>query len=92
LPYIITGTVVISPGSFIMLSRQETGLILPDAGGQLRLLQPDSTVVDVVTFGPLPPDASYSRDETGQWHADWPPSPGGPNMPPTPTATPTSGP
>ncbi|MCQ3972270.1 MAG: hypothetical protein DPW09_02350 [Anaerolineae bacterium] len=92
LPYIITSTVVISPGSFIVLSGQETGLILPDAGGQLRLLQPDSTVVDVVTFGPLLPDASYSRDETGQWHADWPPSPGGPNTPPTPTATPTTGP
>jgi hypothetical protein len=91
-PYVITSTAVISPGEFLVLYRQETGLTLPDIGGQLRLLQPDSTVVDVVIFGPLLPDASYSRDETNLWHADWPPSPGLPNLPPTPTPTPTSGP
>ncbi|NJN96666.1 MAG: hypothetical protein HC875_22410 [Anaerolineales bacterium] len=92
LPYVITSTVDISPGGFILLNRQETGLTIADAGGQLRLLQPDSTVVDVVTFGPLPPDTSYSRDDTSLWRSDWPPSPGGPNTAPTPTATPTTGP
>lgn len=92
LPYIITSAVAIPPGGFIQLNRQDTGLTLADTGGQLRLLQPDSTVVDVVTFGPLPPDTSYSRDDTGLWHADWPPSPGGSNIAPTPTATPTTGP
>jgi hypothetical protein len=88
-PYVITSTTVISPGGYLLFYRETTGLTLPDIGGQLRLLQPDSTVVDSVTFGLLPPDSSYSRDETGLWHPDWPPSPGGPNLPPTPTLTPT---
>lgn len=91
-PYLITSTLVISPGDYLVLSRENTGLTLADSGGQLRLLQPDSTVVDGVTFGPLLPDASYSRDEAGFWYADWPPSPGAPNAPPTPTPTPTTGP
>lgn len=92
LPYVITSTMVISPDGYLVLDRTTTGLTLPDTGGQLRLLQPDSMVVDLVIFGSLPPDASYSRDETGLWHPDWPPSPGAPNLPPTPTPTPTTGP
>lgn len=87
-PYVITSPVIISPNGYLLLNRTSTGITLADSGGQLRLLQPDSTVVDVVTFGPLPPDASYSRDETGLWHPDWPPSPGAPNVPPLPTPTP----
>jgi hypothetical protein len=88
-PYLITGTVVISPNGYLLLDQTTTGLTLADTGGQLRLLQPDSTLADTVLFGPLLPDASYSRDDTGLWHADWPPSPGAPNLPPTPTPTPT---
>jgi hypothetical protein len=88
-PYLITNTVVITPGGFVVLYRESSGLNLPDLGGQLRLLQPDSTVVDLVIFGPLPPDASYSRDDAGLWHTDWPPSPGAANAPPTPTPTTT---
>jgi hypothetical protein len=88
-PYLITGTVVISPDGYLLLDQATTGLALSDIGGQLRLLQPDSTVVDTVLFGPMLPDASYSRDDTNLWHVDWPPSPGGPNLPPTPTPTAT---
>jgi hypothetical protein len=91
-PYLITNTLVISPAGYLLFDQETTGLILPDIGGQLLLLQPDGTVVDSVIFGPLPPDASYSRDDAGLWHADWPPSPGLPNAPPVPTPTPTTGP
>jgi hypothetical protein len=87
-PYVITNTMVISPGGYLVLYGETTGLTLPDIGGQLRLLQPDSTVVDIVTFGLLLPDTSDSRDGA-LWRTDWPPSPGGPNLPPTPTVTPT---
>jgi hypothetical protein len=88
MPYVMTNPVVISADGYLLLDRATTGLTLPDTGGQIRLLQPDSTIVDVVIFGPLPPDASYSRDENGLWHPDWPPSPGMPNLAPTPTSTP----
>jgi hypothetical protein len=38
-----------------------------------------------VAFSGLGPDASYSRDEAGTWHADWTPSPGAPNVAPAAT-------
>jgi hypothetical protein len=48
------------------------------------LLDPDGVVVDAVAFGQLAANASYSRDELGTWHSDWPPSPGAANQPPAP--------
>jgi hypothetical protein len=63
------------------LHSRTTGLALEDSGDAVRLLDPDGTVLDAVAFGELAPNASYSRDEVGVWHADWPPSPGLPNQP-----------
>jgi hypothetical protein len=60
---------------------QESGIALDDSGGVLRLLGPDGEVRDRVAFAPLAPDASYSLDENGIWHYDWPASPGRPNLP-----------
>jgi hypothetical protein len=87
-PYVLPLGTELGPGAFLLLYGQITGLILNDAGGQLQLLDPLNTVMDEVIFSPLLPDASYSRDEAGLWHADWPPSPGGPNVLPSPTPTP----
>lgn len=57
--------------------------ILSDTGDTVRLFMPGGpTLVDSVTFGPLPADASYSRANTGEWYSDWPPSPGAQNVPP----------
>lgn len=82
--YRIPGGTILQPGAFRVFFRRETGLMLDDAGDQVRLLGPEGAVVDVVVFGALSLDASYSRDAGGTWHADWPPSPGAPNLPPAP--------
>ena len=82
-PYLIPGKTVIQPGGFAVFYRQVTGIILDDDGDQVRLLNPEGTVVDQVTFGVLPADASYSWGEDGTWHPDWPPTPGTHNLPPT---------
>jgi hypothetical protein len=87
LPYTIPVGTLLPPGSYALLYKQVTGLNLDDGGDQLSLFDLTNTLVDFVSFGPLPPDTSYSRDDLNAWHADWPPSPGGPNLPPTPTAT-----
>jgi hypothetical protein len=80
--YHIPEETALQPGAFVVFFRQATGITLADNGAQVRLLGPDSTVVDDVTLDVLPPDASYSRDESGSWHSNWPPSPGAPNSPP----------
>ena len=73
----------IEPGEFVVWYRSDTGLRLKDAGDGVRLLGPSGQVFDLVIYDSLGPDRSYSRDEGGVWHADWSPSPGGPNLPPS---------
>jgi hypothetical protein len=72
---------VLQPGAFAVFGGRETSIVLDDSGDTVRLLAPEGTVVDAITFGPLAPNASYSRGEDGTWHTDWPPSPGRPNLP-----------
>ena len=80
-PYRIPDGTVLQPGAFALFYGRQTGIALDDEGGVVRLLGPDDAVVESVVFGSLGPNASYSRDEGGGWHADWPPSPGAPNLP-----------
>jgi len=80
-PYPIPGGTVLQPGAFALFYGRQTGVVLDDEGDAVRLLGPDGAAVDDVAFGGLAPNASYSRDEGGAWHADWPPSPGAPNLP-----------
>jgi hypothetical protein len=79
--YRIPRKTVLPPRGFLVLYQTETGLALDDRGDTVRLIRPDGQTVEQVSFGPLSPNASYSRDEQGVWHADWPPSPGYPNSP-----------
>ena len=79
---IIPQGTVLRPGAFMVFYRRETGLVLDDAGDQVRLLAPDGTVADSVVFGAIGADRSVSRDEDGTWHTDWPPSLQAPNWPP----------
>jgi hypothetical protein len=79
-PYRIPEGTVLLPGAFTLFHGLTTDIVLDDAGDEIRLLDPTGNVVDAVVFGQLLPNASYSRDEVGTWHDDWPPSPGGPNL------------
>jgi hypothetical protein len=81
-PYRLPAGTFLSPGTFLILHGRTTGILLDDTGDVVRLLSPEGVVVDAVAFGQLAPNASYSRDDFGTWHADWPPSPGLPNQPP----------
>ena len=87
-PYLIPEGTVLEPGTFVVFYRQETGIVLEDGGGEVRLIGSDGAVMDSVVFGALAADSSYSRDEAGDWHYDWPPSPGEPNLPSQPTPEP----
>jgi hypothetical protein len=48
----------------------------------VRLLDKKGISVSRVMVPELATDASYSLDDAGQWHEDWPPSPGQVNAPP----------
>lgn len=83
-PYEMPEDTLIPPGAFVLFHGRTTGIVLDDAGDELRLLDPAGAVVEAVVFGRLLPNASYSRDDADVWHDDWPPSPGEANLPPTP--------
>jgi hypothetical protein len=80
------GTAVIQPGACWALYRRETGVVLNDTGGEVRLLRPDGSLVSRVIFDALGSDVSYSREDGGDWRTDWPPTPGLPNAPHAPAA------
>ena len=97
--YRIPRGTVLRAGAILVLYQRQTRLKLEDAGGTVRLVDRGGKVADSVRYGALGPDVSYSRDAKNVWHSDWPPSPGGPNVPPgaaspgkgTPTVTPAPG-
>jgi hypothetical protein len=79
---------VLRPGTFAVFYGRETGIVFDDDGDQARLLGPDGGLLEVVTFGHLAPNTTYSLGNDGAWHTDWPPSPGAPNLPPQPGSQP----
>jgi hypothetical protein len=81
-PYQIPAGTLLQPGTFALFFGNDTGIILDDSGDEVRLMEPGGMVTDSVVFGPLTPNSSFSRDESGAWHADWEPSPGASNLPP----------
>jgi hypothetical protein len=81
--YRIPEGTVLTGGGFVLFHSRTTGIVLDDLGDQVRLVAADGKVVDLVSYGQLAPNASYSLDAAGLWHSDWPPSPGAPNAPPS---------
>jgi hypothetical protein len=69
------------PDHYLVLYRNETDLNLPESGGEVYLSNNNGQLVDMVVYTALPADASFSRDNFGRWHNDWPPSPGKFNSP-----------
>ncbi len=90
-PYVIPAGTWIQPGAFRVFFRKTTGISLDNAGDTVRLLRPDGSAADQHPYYATQPDASYSRtaDGGGVWTLQYPPSPGGPNLPATATPTPT---
>jgi hypothetical protein len=82
-PYRLPEGTVLPSGAFILFHGRTTGVVLDDTRDEVRLLDSAGAVAEVVVCGQLAPNASYSRDAFGIWHADWSPSPGAPNQPPT---------
>ena len=77
--YVIPIGTILQPRQYAVFYGGQTGLTLGDDAGQVRLKDAQGRMIDRVQYDAVSPDGSYSRDEAGGWHADWPPSPGAPN-------------
>lgn len=78
--YQIPAGTKLQPGSYLVLFPLQAGESLED-GGNVRLLNREHELVERIKLPKMAPDASYSRDSNGNWHDDWPPTPGQPNGP-----------
>ncbi|NLE99932.1 MAG: lamin tail domain-containing protein, partial [Anaerolineales bacterium] len=78
---------VLAEGEYLVFYRAGSGIALEtdEGDGVVRLLDPGGAPVDEVAYEDLSADASYGRDEAGEWRADWPPSPGAANAAATPS-------
>jgi hypothetical protein len=85
--YRIPKETILKPKQHLVLYPNQTRM---DAVGsiEMRLLNKPRQLIDVVTVPVLPADASYSLDNLGIWHADWPPTPGESNSPLAPETHP----
>jgi len=85
------GTVIPARG-FLLFFRKDTGIALNNDADSVRLLAPDQTTeADRFDYDQTRGDTPWSRmeDGVGAWTDAYPPSPGGPNLPPSETPTPT---
>lgn len=83
-PYLLPAGTWIPAHGYALFLRRQTGLTLNNTGDTVRLLSPDSLVAGLITFGSAAYDHSFSRTAANGWAWDYPPSPGGPNVAPTP--------
>lgn len=60
-PYRIPGGTVVLPDVPLVLPKSQTKLSLNDTGDDVRLLRPDATVADGMTFGKLPRGSAIAR-------------------------------
>ena len=80
----------IAAGGYLVFFHRQTGLTLNNDGDTVRLLYPDGSLAEAVAYANARYDQSFSRTAAGAWTWDYPPSPGGPNLPPpTPPPAPT---
>jgi hypothetical protein len=83
-PYLIPTGSTIAGGGYRLFFHSETGLTLNNDGDTVRLLYPDGLPAEETSYGSALYDRSFSKTEFGTWTRDYPPSPGGPNLAPTP--------
>jgi hypothetical protein len=81
--YLIPHGTELRPGGYLVLYPLKEEMNLAP-GNVIGLFDKAGKRVDQIVLPELPADTSYSRDAAGQWHADWPATPGEPNSPQDP--------
>jgi hypothetical protein len=85
-PFVIPNGTVIPPGGFLVFHNSTTRVALNNDGDTIRLLGPDSAIVDSFTYNSSDHDTSWGRvpDGNRDWREIDSPTPGAPNPTPKP--------
>jgi len=83
-PYVLWPGAIIDPGGYWLIYAKDIGLSFNDSADSVRLLYPDGSVVDEVSWDTTRKDdysISRSPPGIGEWNFDWQSTPGMPNHP-----------
>lgn len=75
-PYRIPVGTVMSPGMYAVFDRSLTGISLNNSSDMVRLLLPDKTVYEEISYADSVGGAVYMKDELGNWMWSVQPTPG----------------
>jgi predicted CXXCH cytochrome family protein len=89
--YVFPNGTTIEAHAFLIVFRATTGIALNNEADTVQLLRPDGSMAESFTYQQTKYDHSYAKTVDGGqvWTMDYPPSPGRPNMPASPTPSPT---
>lgn len=91
--YVLPGGTTIHANSYHVFYHSETNLALNNSNDDVRLLKPDATIADTISYNTSDSNASWSRNPDGAAYFTQfcPPTPNAPNcsVAPTPTQTAT---
>ena len=92
-PYVLPNGTLINAHSFVLVYRAASDIALNNTNDDVRLLKPDASVADTISYKSSDPNASWSRNPDGAPYFTLfcPPTPNASNcsVAPTPTITPT---
>lgn len=92
-PFALPSGTTINPNGYLVFYRADTNIALNNSNDDVRLLAPDSSTADAISYKSSVPNASWSRvpDGASYFSLYCPPTPNAPNcsIAPTPTMTPT---
>ncbi len=92
-PFVVSGSTTIAPNGFLIFYRADTNITLNNTNDDVRLLRPDASVADTISYKTSAPNASWSRvpDGANYFSRYCPPTPNASNcsVAATPTFTPT---
>lgn len=89
-PFVIPEGTILRSRGHLLFFRRDTKIALNNDADSVRLLRPDASLADEMSYERTGADASYSRfpDGIGPWTDTLAPSPGGPNVVTHPTPNP----
>lgn len=73
--------ITIPAKGYVVLSAEQTGILLSNSGSSVRLLDPDGSQVDTITpYAKAEPGLSWMKDSAGGWHWSKTVTPGAANI------------
>jgi len=76
----ITNSLIIPPKNYLLLTKFQTGLSLNNSGDRIRLVYPDGSISDQISYPTVNKGVSWSKNDKGEFRQTSQPTPGDKNI------------